>query len=741
MSTFRRRPLEVAVALALAWLALPSHALKLGDPVVRSYVGQPLVAEYPIVDSTPEELRRLSISLAKPEAYSTIRANFHPALKTSQLTVVNLDGKHSVVVTTEGPVEDSVLDIVFELTWAAGRMVQSSTVLIDPPPSSIRVETPYFIPEEIPIISATTPYPSTPVRSSTVRSKALPTLGGIDTEVRVRKGDTLGAIAKRTLPGVPLEQALIALYNKNSQVIASKNVNLIQEGAILQIPTEAEAHAVDANQALKTLRIHASNFREYTARLAQQSAPSKPAEGGLTQSGSLRAPAVAVEESSKGDEVRVGAGKPKDATEIQNANAKKEAEVRQALLDKNLKALEELSKVRNAELAKLQAKVAKETAKEKSELTPPPDKNPNQVPVAPTSEAASSAPVAPGLVNPSTLLESEKPRVEEKAKPEVAQPPAPAPVVSSSSFKGAQPVVETPTLPETMKPSNSISDPSEAPLATTPVAPKIETPASVPAAAEAAKTKPKAKPKAAVVAPPPPPPPPESSLLDYWPHAAGGVGILALLGGWLYTRRKQKQNVEHDADVGKIVVLGGDSEDAHPTEDVSVYPEQDAVDSVLESPDLVSSEEAAFSTLSSLPSSTGLQQAIEEARAPVVEPEEVHEIQEAPALGLLELPPFDLVADDHALTHLTESLANELPELNVPLQGSDKDTYPVSVSYDPDEQLGIAKFYLGLQDFRGVWDMLTPLLSHDREGIRTQAHALLAEIPEEQRAIWEAERA
>ena len=741
MSTFRRRPLEVAVALALAGLALPSHALKLGDPVVRSYVGQPLVAEYPIVDSTPEELRRLSISLAKPEAYSTTRANFHPALKTSRLTVVNLDGKHSVVVTTEGPVEDSVLDIVFELTWAAGRMVQSSTVLIDPPPSNIRVETPYFVPEEIPIISATTPYPSAPVRSSTVQSKALPTLGGIDTEVRVRKGDTLGAIAKRTLPGVPLEQALIALYNKNSQVIASKNVNLIQEGAILQIPTEAEALAVDANQALKTLRMHASNFREYTARLAQQSAPSKPAEGGLTQSGSLRAPVVAVEESSKGDEVRVGAGEPKDATDIQNANAKKEAEERQALLDKNLKALEELSKVRNAELAKLQAKVAKETAKEKSELTPPPDKNPNQVPVAPTSEAASSAPVALGLVNPSTLLESEKPRVEEKAKPEVAQPPAPAPVVSSSVFKGAQPVVETPTLPETMKPSNSISDPSETPLATTPVAPKIETPASAPAAAEEAKTKPKAKPKAAVVAPPPPPPPPESSLLDYWPHAAGGVGILALLGGWFYTRRKQKQNVEHDTDVGEIVVLGGNSEDAHPTEDVSVYPEQDAVDSVLESQDLVSSEEAAFSTLSSLPSSTGLQQAIEETRAPEVELEEIHEIQEAPALGLLELPPFDLVADDHALTRLTESLANELPELNVPLQGSDKDTYPVSVSYDPDEQLGIAKFYLGLQDFRGVWDMLTPLLSHDRESIRTQAQALLAEIPEEQRAIWEAERA
>ena len=736
MSTFRRRPLEVAVALALAWLALPSHALKLGDPVVRSYVGQPLVAEYPIVDSTPEELRRLSISLAKPEAYSTIRANFHPALKTSQLTVVNLDGKHSVVVTTEGPVEDSVLDIVFELTWAAGRMVQSSTVLIDPPPSNVQVETPYFIPEEIPTVVAT-PYSGTSVGSGSVKPKALPALGGIDTEVRVRKGDTLGAIAKRTLPGVPLEQALIALYNKNSQSIASKNVNLIREGAILQVPTLEEARAVDANQALKTLRMHAANFREYTARLAQQSSPSKPSEGGLTQSGSLRAPAVVVEESSKGDEVRVGAGKAKDTTNIQNANAKKEAAEREALLDKNLKALEELAKVRNAELAKLQDKVAKGAPKEKSELTPPPDKNPNPVPAAPTSEASGGTPVTPGLVNPSTLLESGRPHAEEKAKPDVASS---APSASVSAFKGAQPVVETPTLPDTMKPSNSISDPNGMPSVETPPAPKIETPASAPVeASEVVKPKPKAKPKA-IVAPPPPPPPPESSLFDYWPYAAGGAGILALLGGWFYTRRKQARSEEHDEEVGDIVVHGGEHNDEQPTEDTSIYPEHEVVEPVLEPHDLVSSEEAAFSTLSSLPSSTsGLQHAIAEARSPEAEPE-VRRIQEAPALGLPELPPFDLAADDHALTHLTESLATELPELHVPLQGTDKDTYPVSVSYDPDEQLGIAKFYLGLQDFRGVWDMLTPLLNHDRESVRTQAQVLLAEIPEDLRVIWEAER-
>lgn len=716
MSTFRRRPLELAVALALAGLTLPSHALKLGDPVVRSYVGQPLVAEYPILDSTPEEMRRLSIALAKPELYSSLRANFHPALKTSHLVVVNQDGKHNVIVTTEGPVEDSVLDIVFELTWAAGRMVQSSTVLIDAAPGNVAIDTPYFAVESIPSVEARDSNRS-PVGVRTIRGRALPA-ANVDTEIVVRRGDTLGSIAKRALPDVPLEQALLALYNKNSQIIASKNVNLIREGVILQVPTIEEARAVDATEAIRTLRVHAANFREYTARLAQQSTSSKRSEAGVVQSGSLQTPTVTGEKEPSGDAVRIGAGKSSEAsTAIQNAKAKKEAEERQSLLEKNTKALEELANIRNAELAKLQAKMTS-ASKSKNELTPPPDKNPNPMPVAPTSEITAPAPIASGLVNPSTLIEPSKSLTETKPKE----------LNTGSTFKGTQPVVETPTLPDTMKPSTSISDPSGlASSASAPVdtasAPKAETspPAATP---EATKVKPKPKAKPVVV--PPPPPPPEPELLDYWPYAAGGVGILALLGGWFYTRRKQSRLEEEAVDM----VVHGTSDTQGASESSEKHPHREAPIEPTFAPELDLASEHTFSTLATSPA---------EMVQPAVDEPAFTNHEAAATIKLPELPPFDLASDDHALNNLTLSLATELPELHDPLQGNDRDTYPVSVSYDPDEQLGIAKFYLGLQDFRGAWDMLTPLLTHERESVRTQAHTLLNDIPEEQRLEWESE--
>ena len=55
----------------------------------------------------------------------------------------------------------------------------------------------------------------------------------------------------------------------------------------------------------------------------------------------------------------------------------------------------------------------------------------------------------------------------------------------------------------------------------------------------------------------------------------------------------------------------------------------------------------------------------------------------------------------------------------------------VSLTYDPQEQLGIAKFYMGLQDYQGVYDMVKPLLENEDPGIREHAKALFADLPEE----------
>ncbi len=548
-STFRIRPLQVAVMLALAGASSFSHALRLGEPVVKSYVGQPLVAEFAIEETTPEELRRLQISLANPSLYANMKAAFHPSLKTSSLAVLDRTGKTpKVVLRTDGPVEDSVVDIVFELTWAAGRMIQASTVLIDPAPAGVVVEAPAFVPA--PVVVVETPQPAvSPVVVPAPRPVPLETFERAESSTMVvQKGDTLSKIATRmNMQGVKLEQLLIALYNKNSKTIASKNMNLIREGTILALPTKQEALAVDASQAMKTVALHASNFRAYAQNLAQQSASSTSmSKAPRSQTGSVTSEVIERQEPVAKDQVRIGAGvegqtgaKGNDkAADIQFKNVEAENKARQNALDKNLKDLEELTKLKNEQLAKMQQRVAPTPASSASTvgLTPPPEQNKNPIPVAPVSEPAvpASAAVAPAaIVKPEAIIASEtKPRAD---MPKIAvagsSGASQAPATSSAPIG---PIVETPMLPDTLRPNNSISGPSsdidsDKPFAET-VKPKP------PAAASTAKVAAKEiKPAAPVV------PPEEPGMLeDTWPLIAGGAGIVALLGGWLYARRKKK---------------------------------------------------------------------------------------------------------------------------------------------------------------------------------------------------------
>ena len=767
-STFRIRPLQAAVLLALAGASSFSHALRLGEPVVKSYVGQPLVAEFAIEETTAEEMRRLQIALANPSLYANMKAAFHPSLKTSSLAVLDRTGQTPrVVLRTDGPVEDSVVDIVFELTWAAGRMIQASTVLIDPAPAGVVVEAPAFVPTPVVVVEA-------PVVISTPRPVALDTFERAELlTIVVQKGDTLSKIATRmSMQGIKLEQLLIALYNKNSKTIASKNMNLIREGTILALPTKQEALAVD---------------------LAQQSAGSTSVEKApRSQTGSVNSEVIERQATVAKDQVRVGAGtegqtggvRSDKAPEIQFKNAEAENKARQNALDKNLKDLEDLAKLKNEQLAKMQQRVL-------PGLTPPPEQNKNPVPLAPVSEPAStpSAVVTPAaIVKPEAIIASEEKQKVEIPKTSAApassfgnqSSPLSSPIVEISS-----PIVETPMLPDTLRPNNSVSGPSAAiesdkPFVE-PVKPKPQVAASV-----AAKPAPKEIKPAPVV------PPEEPGMLEEtWPLLAGGAGIAALLGGWLYTRRKKKIDEDYDVEEesssqesAPTFALGFpgseqgaalDDEELHMEElrqaqesstrfsEALVQRDNEPLDEELEAAAFLENlptpeQEIVFDT--KLPqvqeSAPYTREAYPDALAldniPTLEPlhldNEFALQSDEPLVAPVEqsvsdLPSFELNFNPNEsleLEELTRSLATDFPSLEEPTSASDNAAYAVSLTYDPDEQLGIAKFYLGLEDYRGVWDMVHPLLNHEREDVKAQAYELLSSIPDDLRVQWTAEK-
>ena len=745
-STFRLRPIQRALILALAGFAPWAHALKLGDPVVKSYVGQPLVAEFTIEDSTAEELRRLKINLARPEMYSAARTNFHPALKTSSISIEQKD-KPVVVLRTEGPIEDAVVDILFELSWAAGKMMQTATILIDPPPSGVKIDTPATT--TLPIVTAApavvTPQEPMVVETIPVQVRTVEPVQEKVSTVTVQKGDTLGKIAKRVnIEGVKIEQVLIALYNKNSNVITSKNINLIREGLILALPTKDEVLAVNSTTALATVALHASNFRMYAQTLAER-APST-ANVSNTVTGTVQKANVSVQTPVKKaeDKVHIGKGEQGDAKhiaeqKIQQEKAAKEAAEKKSILEKNLKELEEISKVQNAQMAAMQkaattkkpepAEVGNPEVKTKG-LVPPPVK-PGASAAAVTSEeiktekahgpASVGAPVLPDSLKPNDAV---KDPTAAKATPAVQAPIGAVEKkseLSSDPSQGASNVVlQDPSITKPSVPSVTAS-PSEGPAKVT-AKPVVQPAAPAPVAEK----------EGLELA--------QEVLMEHIPEVVGGLGLLTLLGGWLYTRRQQATKRFVAANESASGKGKADTESSEVSADKETMSNdllafdtpsdvlmQDIEDDMVEQ---VSAQIESRHDVSEWTSQIEPTEQVETSFEAMTYngPSFVEQLNTKPAIPVDERINNMHVENDLSIPELSAPVAESYSlesSLSVPTEGG------VSLTYDPQEQLGIAKFYMGLQDYQGVYDMVKPLLENEDPGIREHAKALFADLPEE----------
>ena len=81
---------------------------------------------------------------------------------------------------------------------------------------------------------------------------------------RIRRGDTLGAIARKWKPeGVTHEQMLVGLYQTNRSAFIRDNINLIRAGATLFIPGREDVLAISAADAARQVRTHMAAFGRY----------------------------------------------------------------------------------------------------------------------------------------------------------------------------------------------------------------------------------------------------------------------------------------------------------------------------------------------------------------------------------------------------------------------------------------------------------------------------------------------
>ena len=281
--------LRLPIALALALGSSHASALGLGQIEVKSALNQPLVAEIPVLVSSPGEADDLRVKLAPPDAFTRVGLD-RPTLQAANLSFeVRTDerGRKVIRITTPSEVTDPFLSFLLEADWGKGRMLREYTVLLDPPsmvpigaapartrpvsepapaPAEALLETPPPLtaepvaepqpePAPAPIYEAA-PESSAPTTATSPASQESYPSYGADSYGPVATGDTLWSIAQRSRPddSVTVNQMMLALLRANPEAFVDNNINRLKKGAVLRIPAREEATVLAASEAAAQVR-------------------------------------------------------------------------------------------------------------------------------------------------------------------------------------------------------------------------------------------------------------------------------------------------------------------------------------------------------------------------------------------------------------------------------------------------------------------------------------------------------
>ena len=305
-----RNPTLVSVQVSVSALSLElasgaAAALGLGGMRAQSALNQPFYAEIDLFDIKSDELDTVKVRLASREDFSQAGAERPHFLTRLNFTpMIGPSGRPIVQITSREPIREPYLDFLVEVLWPQGRLVKEYTVLMDPPVSGgraaprvaqpqvtapVRRSPPQSVrraerPDPPPQRSAprpasrsasdqqsAPPAPAAPAKAPSVAKP--PPVSRQETASfplrygPVARGSGLWKIARRmALPDATLAQTAMALYRNNQDAFVGGNINVLQVGADLVIPTVEELFALDADSAEK----------QFQDALAGRSVTSKP---------------------------------------------------------------------------------------------------------------------------------------------------------------------------------------------------------------------------------------------------------------------------------------------------------------------------------------------------------------------------------------------------------------------------------------------------------------------------------
>ena len=237
-------------SVILLFAPLYAFALGVGPLEIRSALNQTLNAEFELLSVKPAELAELSVRLAAPQVFAQAGIERSAQLTDLEFTVqANANGRNFIKVTSRQPVREPLLNFLVELEWPRGRLVREFTVLLD---------LPIFMTQAPASPAVSLGHPLAPQQdlSSQLPKTAHPTVyRGGERYGPVAAGQTLSEIASRVRPdrSTSLRQMMTALLKANPDAFVQADINRLNAGAILRIPTAEEIAAYNPPEASQEL--------------------------------------------------------------------------------------------------------------------------------------------------------------------------------------------------------------------------------------------------------------------------------------------------------------------------------------------------------------------------------------------------------------------------------------------------------------------------------------------------------
>ncbi len=238
------------VLALLACAAMPAQAATLGHARLVSGLGAPLRIDIPVLALAAEEAGSLQVTPAQADQWRQAGLSPPVALESLRIRLEPgpIAGQAHLRVTSSEAFNQPIADLLLDLRSDTGQQRYQVSVLTGGGGASLQA------PE------ARDLHPEAAGRAGKgdgFGSAAQPI-------IRVRKGDTMFAIARRhAVEGVSVYQMMIALQRANPQAFIQGNLNLVKAGARLRMPDRAALTAISDREARRLFHEQVVAFQRY----------------------------------------------------------------------------------------------------------------------------------------------------------------------------------------------------------------------------------------------------------------------------------------------------------------------------------------------------------------------------------------------------------------------------------------------------------------------------------------------